>query len=337
MASHLGQAAGNVPPLLAIDGLTIEFATEKGTITAVRGVDLTVKAGETLCLVGESGCGKSVTCHAVLGLTPPNGRVSAGRILYQGRNLLDASERDQERLRGREIAMIFQDPLTSLNPVHTVGRQLAETLVLHTGSSWEAALAEARRLLDLVRMPDSARRLKEYPHQLSGGMNQRVMIAMAMACRPKLIIADEPTTALDVTIQAQILSLLRDMRDSSGMSLLLVTHDLGVVAEMADRVAVMYLGRVVEEAATLDLFASPRHPYTAGLLRSMPRVDLDVEQLVPIEGAVPSLLEMPGGCAFHPRCPSAHGRCAEAIPELLDADGAARAHKAACYYPVGAS
>ena len=319
--------------LLAIEGLTIEFATERGPITAVRGVDLTVGAGETLCLVGESGCGKSVTCHAVLGLTPPNGRVTGGRVLYRGQNLLAASEREQERLRGRDIAMIFQDPLTSLNPVHPIGRQLAETLVLHTGASQDAAMAEARRLLDLVRMPDSARRLKEYPHQLSGGMNQRVMIAMAMACRPKLIIADEPTTALDVTIQAQILSLLRDMRETAGLSLLLVTHDLGVVAEMADRVAVMYLGRVVEEATTDALFARPKHPYTAGLLRSMPRVDEDVERLEPIEGAVPSLLEMPKGCAFHPRCPSARGRCTEAIPELLAAED--KAHKAACYYPVG--
>ena len=322
------------PPLLAIEGLTIEFATDKGPIVAVRGVDLSVGAGETLCLVGESGCGKSVTCHAVLGLTPPNGRLLGGRIQYRGQNLLGLSEREQERVRGREIAMIFQDPLTSLNPVHTIGRQLAETLVLHTGSSWNAALAESRRLLDLVRMPDSARRLQEYPHQLSGGMNQRVMIAMAMACKPKLIIADEPTTALDVTIQAQILSLLRGMRESTGLSLLLVTHDLGVVAEMADRVAVMYLGRVVEEATTLELFATPRHPYTAGLLRSMPRVDVDMGQLVPIEGAVPSLLEMPSGCAFHPRCPSVRGRCTEGIPDLLDAGNS---HKAACYYPVGAS
>jgi len=274
-------------------------------------------------------------------LTPANGRLASGRILYQGRDLLRLSEREQEKLRGHEIAMIFQDPLSSLNPVHTIGRQLAETLVLHNDLTWDAALAEARRLLDLVRMPDGGQRLREYPHQLSGGMNQRVMIAMAMACRPKLIIADEPTTALDVTIQAQILSLLREMRDTMGLSLLLVTHDLGVVAEMADRVAVMYLGRVVEQAATLALFAAPRHPYTAGLLRSMPRVDVDIERLVPIEGAVPSLSDMPTGCAFHPRCTAARGPCAEAIPELEARDdaapgGLAAPHAAACFYPVAA-
>jgi oligopeptide/dipeptide ABC transporter ATP-binding protein len=324
-------------PLLAIERLVVEFATERGPVLAVRGVDLTMEAGETLCLVGESGCGKSVTCHTVLGLTPANGRVIGGRILFDGRDLLAMPEREQERLRGRRIAMIFQDPLTSLNPVHTIGRQLSEVLVLHRGLAWSEAVAEARRLLDLVRIPDAARRLAEYPHQLSGGMNQRVMIAMAMACRPELIIADEPTTALDVTIQAQILMLLREMRETMGMSLLLVTHDLGVVAEMADRVAVMYLGRIVETAGTDDLFAHPRHPYTAGLLRSMPRVDMDIDHLTPIEGTVPSLAELPAGCAFHPRCGRASGYCAQVPPDLAAADavaalaGEAR-HRVACHH-----
>jgi len=320
-------------PLLSIESLTVAFATERGPVTAVRGVSLSVAAGETLCLVGESGCGKSVTCHAVLGLLPKNGRVTGGRILFEGRDLAALAERELERLRGREVAMIFQDPLTALNPVHSIGKQLAEVLVLHRGLSWRAATAEAKRLLDRVRIPDAGRRLGEYPHQLSGGMNQRVAIAMAMACRPKLIIADEPTTALDVTIQAQILELLRELQAEEGLALMLVTHDLGVVAEMADRVAVMYLGRVAEDAEVGDLFAAPSHPYTRGLLRSIPRIDENVARLATIEGNVPSLHAVPAGCPFAPRCENACAACFERLPDPhLQGDG----RRIACFAPVAA-
>ena len=320
-------------PLLSIENLTVGFSTERGPVTAVRGVSLAVDAGETLCLVGESGCGKSVTCHAVLGLLPSNGRVTGGRILFEDSDLAAFSERELERLRGREVAMIFQDPLTALNPVHSIGKQLAEVLILHRGLSWDAAKAEVKRLLDRVRIPDAGRRLGEYPHQLSGGMNQRVAIAMAMACRPKLIIADEPTTALDVTIQAQILELLRELQAEEGLALMLVTHDLGVVAEMADRVAVMYLGRVAEEAAVNDLFSAPCHPYTRGLLRSIPRIDENVARLATIEGSVPSLHAVPAGCPFAPRCENACTACVEHVPEpLVRADG----RRVACFAPVAA-
>ena len=320
-------------PLLSVENLTVGFATERGPVMAVRGVSLSVAAGETLCLVGESGCGKSVTCHAVLGLLPNNGRVTGGRILFEGRDLAVLPERELERLRGREIAMIFQDPLTALNPVHSIGKQLAEVLLLHHGLSWRAAAVEAKRLLDRVRIPDAGRRLGEYPHQLSGGMNQRVAIAMAMACRPKLIIADEPTTALDVTIQAQILELLRELQAEEGLALMLVTHDLGVVAEMADRVAVMYLGRVAEDAAAGDLFAAPSHPYTRGLLRSIPRIDENVARLATIEGSVPSLHAVPDGCPFAPRCENACATCFDRLPDpQLRADG----RRVACFAPVAA-
>jgi oligopeptide/dipeptide ABC transporter ATP-binding protein len=320
-------------PLLSIENLTVGFSTERGPVTAVRGVSLSVAAGETLCLVGESGCGKSVTCHAVLGLLPSNGRVTGGRILFEGRDLAALSERELERLRGREVAMIFQDPLTALNPVHSIGKQLAEVLVLHRGLSWDAAKAEVKRLLDRVRIPDAGRRLGEYPHQLSGGMNQRVAIAMAMACRPKLIIADEPTTALDVTIQAQILELLRELQTEEGLALMLVTHDLGVVAEMAERVAVMYLGRVVEDAEVTDLFAAPCHPYTRGLLRSIPRIDENVARLATIEGSVPSLHAVPVGCPFAPRCENACTACVEHMPDPhMQADG----RRVACFVPIAA-
>ncbi len=320
-------------PLLSVENLSIGFSTERGPVAAVRGVSLSLEAGETLCLVGESGCGKSVTCHSLLGLLPGNGRITGGRILFCGRDITALPERELERLRGRQVAMIFQDPLTALNPVHSIGKQLAEVLVLHRGLSWSAAMMEARRLLDRVRIPDAARRLKEYPHQLSGGMNQRVVIAMAMACRPKMIIADEPTTALDVTIQAQILELLRELKCEEGMGLLLVTHDLGVVAEMADRVAVMYLGRVVEDGGADDIFAAPVHPYTRGLLRSVPRIDATVERLPTIEGGVPSLYAVPAGCPFAPRCENVCAACLQAVPEPKSM---ATGRRVACFTPAAA-
>ncbi len=318
-------------PLLEVRDLRIDFETEEGIITAVDGVNFSLDAGQTLCVVGESGCGKSVTCHAVLQLTPANGRIVSGEILFEGRDLLALDEDMMGAVRGRDIAMIFQDPLTSLNPVHTIGAQLAESLILHQGLRRGAALKQAGSLLERVGIADAGRRLKEYPHQLSGGMNQRVMIAMALACRPKLIIADEPTTALDVTIQAQILDLLGDLREEIGMALLLVTHDLGVVAEMADGAAVMYLGRVVEEAPVETIFAHARHPYTHGLMQSIPRVDQNVDRLIPIEGSVPSPLELPSGCTFRTRCPNALERCAELAPPL---EAVGEDHMIACYNPV---
>ncbi|MDX1485758.1 MAG: ABC transporter ATP-binding protein [Alphaproteobacteria bacterium] len=320
-------------PLLEVRDLRIEFETEDGLITAVDGVNFRMDAGETLCLVGESGCGKSVSCHAILKLTPPNGRITSGEILFEGRDILVLNEDAMGSIRGREIAMIFQDPLTSLNPLHTIGGQLAESLSLHQGLNRRGALKEAERLLERVGIPDASRRTREYPHQLSGGMNQRVMIAMALACRPKLVIADEPTTALDVTIQAQILDLLKELRDETGLALLLVTHDLGVVAEMADAAAVMYLGRVVEESSVLSLFDRARHPYTHGLMQSVPRVDRTIDRLVPIEGAVPSALEIPNGCSFRPRCPNAQTRCAELEPVL---EAVADGHWLACHNPMDA-
>ena len=321
-------------PLLAIRDLKIEFETEEGIVTAIDGLSLHLNEGETLGLVGESGCGKSVTCHAILQLTPPNGRVVSGEILFDGRNLLDLNEKTMGAVRGRQIAMIFQDPLTSLNPVHTIGRQLTESLTLHRNMGHDRAAKEAVALLDRVGIPDAEKRVREYPHQLSGGMNQRAMIAMALACRPKLIIADEPTTALDVTIQAQILDLLRELRRDIGMALILVTHDLGVIAETADSVAVMYLGRVVEEAPVEQIFEGAMHPYTHGLMKSIPRVDQNVPRLTPIEGSVPPPLELPSGCYFRTRCPNALPRCAESAPPL---EAIRSGHFAACYNPVAES
>jgi oligopeptide/dipeptide ABC transporter ATP-binding protein len=316
-------------PLLEIRELDVLFDTEEGVLHAVRGVSLDVREGETLGIVGESGCGKSVTCHSVLRLLPPNGHIR-GEIRFAGRDLLALSPADLDRVRGRDIAMIFQEPASSLNPVHTVGAQIGESLVLHRGMSAREAAAEALRLLDRVGIPEARRRLREYPHQLSGGMNQRAMIAMALACRPKLLIADEPTTALDVTIQAQILALLKELQAEYGMAVILVTHDLGVVAETSDRVVVMYAGSVVEEAAAGELFAAPAHPYTLGLLESVPRVDRTAASLSPIEGAVPSLARMPPGCAFAPRCRFSAAGCRDAVPHR-EARGTGRS--VACYFP----
>lgn len=322
--------------LLKINDLRIHFDTEEGIVPAVEGVNLSLGPGETLCLVGESGCGKSVTCHAVLQLTPPNGRIVSGSIEFEGTDLLGLDRNRMTKIRGSEIAMIFQDPMSALNPVHTVGAQLVESLVLHQALSRQEALSESLRLLDLVGIPEAKARLREYPHQLSGGMSQRVMIAIALACRPKLLIADEPTTALDVTIQAQILDLLRSLQKELQMAIILVTHDLGVVAEMAETVAVMYCGRVVEEAPAHDLFHSPMHPYTEGLLRSLPRVDRDLEDLTPIEGWVPSPFELPDGCRFEPRCRHATDQCRTVNPDLGAPETAVRSqndHRVACFHP----
>jgi oligopeptide/dipeptide ABC transporter ATP-binding protein len=320
-------------PLLVIRDLNVGFDTEAGALEAVRGVSFDLQSGRTLTLVGESGCGKSVTCHALLGLTTANGKVR-GTVIFDGRDLLGAAHAELERVRGSEIAMIFQEPLSALNPVHTVGRQIAESLRLHRGMTRSQAAEETLGLLDRVGIPDAQRRYGEYPHQLSGGMNQRAMIAMALACRPRLLIADEPTTALDVTIQAQILELLRQLQREFAMAIILVTHDLGVVAEVADEVAVMYAGAIIEQAPVEDLFRAPAHPYTAGLLAAIPRIDDGSDQLTPIEGAVPSPLAMPPGCSFAPRCSRAQSRCNANVPTLRDF---APERRVACHFPLGAT
>jgi peptide/nickel transport system ATP-binding protein len=326
-------------PLLHVDNLKTHFHTRDGVVRAVDGVSFDVMPGETLAVVGESGCGKSVTAMSILRLLPmPPARIAGGRIAFDGRNLLDLSEPEMRKVRGNAISMIFQEPMTSLNPVLTIGRQIAEALVLHRGMSEGAAMARAAEMLRKVHIPEADRRLKQYPHELSGGMRQRVMIAMALACGPRLLIADEPTTALDVTIQAQILELMRELRDDTGASIILITHDLGVVAEIAHRVVVMYAGRKVEEAPIEELFASPRHPYTRGLLGSMPHLGDSVNEtgkrLVEIPGMVPSLREPPPGCLFAPRCPNAGERCTREAPPL---ERHAAGHWVACWHPAVAS
>ena len=316
-------------PLLSIDGLKTHFENRDGIVRAVDGVSFDVFPGETLAVVGESGCGKSVTLLSVLRLLPmPPARIVAGRVLFDGRDLLTVSDKEMRDLRGNAISMIFQEPMTSLNPVLTVGRQIAETLVLHRGLSQAEAMARAVDALAKVRISEPERRVRQYPHELSGGMRQRVMIAMALACGPRLLIADEPTTALDVTIQAQILDLMRTLRDETGTAIVLITHDLGVVAELADDVAVMYAGRIVEQAGVGALFGAPQHPYTIGLLGSIPQLHLEQDRLAAIEGQVPSPLNAVTGCAFHPRCPFAADRCREAVPALA-AVGAG--HRVACW------
>jgi peptide/nickel transport system ATP-binding protein len=326
-----------VAALLEVDGLQTHFFTRDGTVRAVDGVSFAVAPGETLAVVGESGCGKSVTSLSILRLiASPPGRVVAGRVIFEGRDLLALSDDEMRAVRGDTISMIFQEPMTSLNPALTVGRQIAESLVLHRGLSQHDAMAKVVDILGKVRMSEPERRVRQYPHELSGGMRQRVMIAMALVCGPRLLIADEPTTALDVTIQAQILELMRDLTRENGAAIILITHDLGVVAEMAQRVVVMYAGRKVEEAPVEELFTRPKHPYTRGLLGSMPHLGDSVngeggKRLVEIPGMVPSLKDEQPGCLFAPRCPNAVARCLQEVPPLT-AHGTG--HWAACWNPV---
>jgi oligopeptide transport system ATP-binding protein len=316
-------------PLLSVTDLSVSFPTDRGTVRAVESVSLEVKAGETLAIVGESGSGKSVTALSILRLIPDPGRIEQGSVVFDGQDLLALDRRSIRAIRGNRIAMIFQEPMSSLNPVMTIGKQVAEPFSLHRGLSWKAALGEASSLLAKVAIPDAKSRLDAYPHEFSGGMRQRVMIAMALACQPQLIIADEPTTALDVTVQAQILALLKDLTHEASSGLILITHDLGVVARYADRVAVMYAGRIVETAPAHELYANPRHPYTQGLMESIPRLDDDSgKRLVPIDGQPPDLAHLPPGCAFAARCRHAADRCRAELPLL---EPLAENHSMACF------
>jgi peptide/nickel transport system ATP-binding protein len=314
--------------LLSIQGLRTVFRNAGGDVPAVDGVSLSVARGRTLGIVGESGCGKSMLSLSVMRLVPQPGRIAAGQVMFDGRDLLGLSASEMRAIRGRRIAMIFQEPMTSLNPVFTVGDQITEAMRAHDrGASAGALKSRAIEALGRVRIPAPARRFDEYPHQMSGGMRQRVMIAMALACEPDLLIADEPTTALDVTVQAQILDLLRELQQQSGMAIILITHDLGVVAEMADEVAVMYSGRVVERTSGAAIFDDPQHPYTLGLLGSIPKIEETQERLLAIEGAVPAPFALPPGCRFHPRCVFHEPACEAEVPELRDLGGG---HLAAC-------
>jgi oligopeptide/dipeptide ABC transporter ATP-binding protein len=306
-----------VADLLEVRGLRTHFASERGEVRAVDGVDFRLERGRTLGIVGESGCGKSVTALSIMGLVPqPPGRIAGGEVRFEGEDLLQAPVQRLRDLRGDQLSMIFQEPMTSLNPAFQVGGQIAEAILRHKNVNKSGAEEQAVDMLRKVRIPSPETRAGEYPHQLSGGMRQRVMIAMALACNPKLLIADEPTTALDVTIQAQILELMRALREELGTAIILITHDLGVIAELADDVIVMYAGKVVERCAVPRLFAEPQHPYTIGLLGSIPRLDLEQERLSAIEGFVPDAAAMPAGCRFHPRCPFSVARCREESPEL---------------------
>ena len=322
-------------PLLRIQDLKVHFDTDDGILHAVDGVNFHIDRSETLGVVGESGCGKSVTAMTIMKLLAmPPGRIADGQIWFEGQDLVQVDAQTMRGLRAKQIAMIFQEPMTSLNPVLSVGEQIAESLRLHEGLSPKQAMVQATEMLRLVNIPKPDQRVFDYPHQFSGGMRQRVMIAMALACKPKLLIADEPTTALDVTIQAQILDLLNDLKSQLGMSIMLITHAMGVVAETAQRVVVMYAGRVVEEATVDQLFASPAHPYTQGLIRSIPRIDFDStlkQRLEAIPGSVPKLINPPTGCRFAPRCQHASDRCTQEMPELRDI---ASGHKVACHFTI---
>ena len=327
----MSQATGK--SILEVKDLRTYFYTRDGVVRSVDGVSFSISEGETLAIVGESGCGKSVTSLSLLRLIPsPPGKIVSGSVLYHGKDLLKLSDDEMRDIRGDKISMIFQEPMTSLNPVLTVGRQIGEVLELHRHCTKEQAHERILELLKLVNISEPERRINEYPHQLSGGMRQRIMIAMALACDPEILIADEPTTALDVTIQAQILNLIRELRDRTRAAIILITHDLGVVAEMAQRVVVMYAGRKVEEASVFDLFAKPMHPYTLGLLNSMPRLDdSSSKRLVEIPGMVPSMRTEIVGCAFAPRCSEASERCLIESPVLQDFGNG---HTVACWNPV---
>ena len=319
-------------PLLSVEGLNVRFETRRGTVHAVNGISFDIAPGETLGIVGESGCGKSVTSLAILGLLARNGRVESGRAMFEGRDLLRQSDRALRSVRGKEIAMIFQDPMTSLNPVLTIGRQIREMLETHLGMKRKEAERAAAEALDRVGIPSADVRLKDYPHQFSGGMRQRAMIAMALACKPKVLIADEPTTALDVTIQAQILDLLRALVAEEDAALILITHDLGVVAGMCERVNVMYAGMFMETGSADQLFATPRHPYTLGLLQSVPRLDVARRtRLQPIEGSPPNMLQPPAACPFQPRCRFEVDLSRQEVPQLVEIEPG---HHVACFNPV---
>jgi oligopeptide transport system ATP-binding protein len=340
--------SGDMSPLLEVEDLHVEFRSRGSAVNAVNGLSYTLHEGETLAILGESGSGKSVSAQAVMGIldTPP-AYVTKGSVRYRGTELLGLPEKRRRAYRGANIAMIFQDALSALNPVHRVGDQIAEMLIVHRKMSRRDARARAVELMDRVRIPSAASRINDFPHQFSGGMRQRVMIAMALALEPDVLIADEPTTALDVTVQAQIMKLLSDLQDEMAMGLILITHDLGVVADVADRIALMYAGRVVEEADVEDLYARPAHPYAEGLLASVPRIDVRGRELTPIKGAPPNLAAIPPGCPFHPRCPRARDRCSREVPELRllragegspDRSGARsgalspESHRSACHY-----
>jgi oligopeptide/dipeptide ABC transporter ATP-binding protein len=314
--------------LLEIEGLKTYFYTFDGIVKAIDGVDLTVYEDDTLGIVGETGCGKSITSLSVLNLVPPPGRIEAGEIRFEGENLLTKSEKEMRRIRGGRISMIFQNPMSSLNPVFTIGDQIAAVLRVHQNLDRAAARRRAIDVFRTVRLPDAERMPDKYPHELSGGMLQRVMIGMALSCRPRLLIADEPTTALDVTIQAQILRLMRDLKREMQTSIVLITHDLGVVAQVCRRVAVMYAGVIVEIGGLSAVFKSPRHPYTAGLLRTIPRIGHKREQLDTIEGRVPNLITPPPGCRFHPRCPQAMELCRQERPAMIEVGAG---HRVACH------
>jgi oligopeptide/dipeptide ABC transporter ATP-binding protein len=316
--------------VLSVRNLKTYFRTMSGVARAVDDVSFDVHAGETLGIVGESGCGKSVTSLSIMRLIdPPAGSHPGGQILFQGKDLLQLSDKQMQKVRGGDLAMIFQEPMTSLNPIFRIGNQIGETLRVHRGLTKGDARLEALRLLEKVGIPDPTKRIDDYPHQMSGGMKQRVMIAMALACQPKMLIADEPTTALDVTIQAQILDLLRTLQEETGAAILLITHDLGVIAEMAHRVVVMYGGRIAETSSVEDLFDGPRHPYSQGLFRSLPRIDAVIDRLAVIPGMVPPATAFPSGCRFRNRCEFATDACATHLPELQPVDGRADRH-AAC-------
>ncbi|MET9373389.1 ABC transporter ATP-binding protein [Streptomyces sp. NPDC003035] len=319
--------------LLEVSDLHVEFHTRDGVAKAVNGVSYSVDAGETLAVLGESGSGKSVTAQAVMGiLDMPPGKITGGEILFQGQDLLKLKEEERRKVRGAKMAMIFQDALSSLNPVLSVGAQLGEMFEVHQGMSRKDARTKAIELMDRVRIPAARERVGQYPHQFSGGMRQRIMIAMALALEPELIIADEPTTALDVTVQAQVMDLLAELQRELDMGLILITHDLGVVADVADKIAVMYAGRIVEHAPVHEIYKAPAHPYTKGLLESIPRLDQKGSQLYAIKGLPPNLLAIPPGCAFNPRCPLAQDRCRTDVPPLYEVTESPVPRSSACHY-----